>query len=258
VPDHFYIPEGEALRTTGLAVTPYVGDAQHGAAIAGVVARAVDATPSPVPMDLVRLTVDMSRVVPLGLTHVETNVRRSGKRIQVVEATLFVDGEPYTRSEGLRIRSADIIDPADIPDLPDEPPPPIFDSNNQLDTAPWPKSAFSDAIDCTFEVFGGGRARYWLRLSDQLVEGELMTPATRAGVAADVALTGGSRVPDHHATNPDLTLSMNRLPIGEWIQIESAVRLNPNGWGVSTSALSDEQGRFATVTKSLLYMEKRS
>ncbi|CAB4365477.1 MAG: hypothetical protein F2681_16865 [Actinobacteria bacterium] len=247
---YWYELDGERLISTGTAAGPVEGT-QHGAAVAAIVARAVDSLPSPGPMDIVRLTIDLSRRVPMGVTEVVTNIRRAGKRVQVVEVTLLVDGVEVGRSEGMRMRRGEIIDPAEIrPDVP-----PVFDRSTHMTESPWGNSGFLGSMDMSFEHYGGGRAAYWLRICDQLIEGETMTPATRAAVAADVVLTGGRTYPNNASLNADLTLSMHRLPVGEWIRIEAAVYANAGGWGTSVGTLADLQGAFGHVTKSVLYAD---
>ena len=244
--------DGERLIATDLPVGPVPG-ALHGSAVAAVIARAVELVPSPVPMDIVRLTIDLSRRVPLGAAEVRTNIRRAGKRVQVVEATLLVDGVECGRSEGLRMRRAAIIDPAQIrPDVP-----PVFDRTTHMQQPPWTGSEFLESMDLTFEHFGHGEAAYWLRLSDQMIAGETMSAAVRASVAADLVLTGGGAFPDNASLNADLTLSMHRVPVGEWFRIESSVHANEGGWGTSVGTLADLQGVFGHVTKSVLYDEPR-
>lgn len=247
---HWFELDGERLIPTGISVGPIAG-AQHGSAVAAIVTRAVEATPSPVPMDVVRVTVDLSRVVPMGITETRVNVRRAGKRVQVVDVTLLVDGVECGRSEGLRMRRSDIIDPAHI--RPDVPPP--FDPSTHMSEAPWAGGDFVNSMDITYEHFANGRAAYWLRLSDQMIAGETMSPAVRAAVAADMVLTGGGTFPNKSSLNADLTMSLHRLPVGEWFRLVSAVYANPGGWGTSVGTLADMQGDFGHVTKSVLYAE---
>jgi hypothetical protein len=255
VAESWFTVEGDGLRSTGVASTPHAPNSQHGAAVAALAARAIDATPSPVPMEIVRLTVDLTRRVPLGLVTVETNVRRDGMRVQLVEAIVSVDGEPRSRSEALRIRSGQQLDPADLV-FPDDVH--RLDLASHLSDSPWPDSALMRGIECSFEWWQPGRGVYWIRVSDQLVAGEVMTPATRAAVASDLVMTAGGVLPDHMTVNADISLSMNRPPIGEWIRIESQVRLNSGGWGSTEGKLWDLHGRFGTATKSILVGDRHA
>jgi hypothetical protein len=250
----WYRRDGEALVPTGVALAPFTAGAQHGAAVAGLVARAVDSTPSPVPMAIVRLVVDLSRRVPVGRTEVLTEVRRAGRRLQTLEATVVVDGEVVGRSHALRMRHGDVVDPADITTRQSSPAP----EGTPLDIpSPWSTNNVFESLDLAFERFTGDTASYWVTVDDQLVEGEAMTPATRAAVCSDFALSGAQAMPGYPATNADVVMSLNRLPTSTRIRIESIVRLNPGGWGSSSGAMSDADGHFGTVTKALLYSEKR-
>lgn len=252
----WFRPEAGGLRSTGVAVSPHAPGAQHGAAVAALVARAADLVPADGPMDIVRITVDLTKVVPIGLVTVGTNVRRNGKRLQVIEVTISVDGEPRSRSEVLRLLRDELIDPADLPEpLVGDQIPVVLPEQRPADT-PWGMSPFMQGIECTFEAYQPGRGLYALRLSDQMVEGEVMTPATRAAVASDLVMTAGGLAPTYGIVNTDITLAMNRLPIGEVIRIASRVRLN-RSWGSSEGALLDVHGHFATVSKSLLIMGRR-
>ena len=79
--------------------------------------------------------------------------------------------------------------------------------------------------------------------------------ATYTMGAADVVLTSGGTYPNNASLNADFTLSMHRLPVGEWIRIEAAVYANAGGWGTSVGTLADLEGAFGHVTKSVLYTD---
>lgn len=248
---HWYRPAIGGLVPTGIAVSPHAENAQHGSAVAALVARAAERVDSPVPMDIVRMTVDLSRRVPVGLTHVETNLRRAGKRVQVIEAIVCVDGQPYSRSEVVRMRSGDVIEPADLPEREDVV---VEDPSAALRVRPWGDSPFMIGIAPSFEVWERSSARYWLTIDDQLIEGEAMSPFVRAAAAADVSLSGGRLLPDYASTNVDLHIAFHRPPVGTRFRIDSEIQVNPRGWGSSSSTLSDCRGRVASLTKSILYM----
>lgn len=256
MPDHWFRPEARGLRATGVAVSPHAPGAQHGAAVAALVARAADAVASDEPMDITRITVDLTRMVPVGLVTVDTEVRRGGKRVQTIDVTVSVDGEPRTRSEVLRTRRDDIVDVDDLPPQLDGDLLPVVPPHERPIEAPWGASPFMQGIECTFESFSPGLGVYSLRLTDQMVEGEHMTPATKAAVAADLVMTAGGLAPQYAIVNTDISLAMSRLPVGDVIRIASSVRIN-RGWGSSDGALHDAAGRFATVSKSLLVLGRR-
>ena len=78
---------------------------QHGSAPAGLVTWAAEAMPTPVPMHIARLTIDLMRPVPLAPLEIETEVLRQGRKIQLCEIRLKADGVLVVRATALKIRS---------------------------------------------------------------------------------------------------------------------------------------------------------
>jgi hypothetical protein len=52
--------------------------------------------------------------------------------------------------------------------------------------------------------------------------------------------------------NPDLTVSLHRLPIGEWVLVDARTWLEPHGVGMATGRLYDRTGEFGQSVQSLL------
>jgi hypothetical protein len=52
--------------------------------------------------------------------------------------------------------------------------------------------------------------------------------------------------------NPDLTLYIERAPVGEWIGLDSRTVLAEGGIGTAESILFDERGRVGRATQALL------
>lgn len=254
---HWFVREGAGLRATGVAVSPHAPSAQHGGAVAALVARAADAAPSVVPMDIVRVTVDLTRVVPVGLVTTDVQVVREGRRLQLLDVAVAVDGATVSRSQVLRMHREEVVDAADLATVePDDELPATMPERVDDCPSPWAPTPFMDGIRCTFEAYRPGRGLHTLHLHDQMVAGEEMTPATRAAVAADLVMTAGGVLPDYGIVNADLTLALHRLPVGEDIRIASTVRMSA-GHGSTQGWLYDGLGCFGTVSKSLLVMGRR-
>ena len=84
-----FIPDGDGhVVATILTQGPWDPNAQYGGTPAALLAWAVEAGPTLVPMRVARLTVDMHRPVPLGRLGVTAEVVRQGKRLQVVTAAI--------------------------------------------------------------------------------------------------------------------------------------------------------------------------
>jgi hypothetical protein len=52
--------------------------------------------------------------------------------------------------------------------------------------------------------------------------------------------------------NPDLTIHLSRLPVGEWVGLESHTSAESQGIGISESRLWDEEGPIGRSVQSLL------
>jgi acyl-CoA thioesterase len=93
----------------------------------------------------------------------------------------------------------------------------------------------------------------WFRFSNQLVEGEEISPAQRAVLASDFS-NGLSRFADGDDwlfMNSDLSVHLARLPEGEWIALDGESIWNRDGRGVATSHLFDRSGPIGRATQTL-------
>jgi hypothetical protein len=257
VSEAIFLPDGpERYRPTELARGPWDPGAQHGGAPAALVARAIERIESAVPMDVVRVTYEFLRPVPLTPLELRTRVLRPGKRVQLVEATLHADEQEVVRATALRIRS----DAVAAPHADAEPPP----HGGPTDSAPIHMPAFEagptmfarDGMEVRFAAgaFADvGPAFAWFRLRHPLVAGEEPSPLQRLAAAGDVGNGIATAVSwaTHVFINPDLTLYVERLPRGEWVGLDAVTRVGDAGIGVSDSALYDEHGRVGRAQQGL-------
>jgi hypothetical protein len=252
----FYALEADgALRPLALAAgPPWLPGTQHGSAVTALMARAVEAVPCAVPMQLQRLTVDLARPVPIGATEVHAHITRDGRRVQAVDLVLTVDGSARSRASALRMRrDAGVIATADAP--------PPWSSDDIVGvpgtatmTSPLGADALWDAHDARWVRAVPGDGGVWLRPHRALVEGEAPSATVRAAMVADLVMSGGGIVPAERylVVNVDLSLHLTRPPSGEWIHVRSRVHLGEEGSGLTEGTLADEQGPFGRVLKSLL------
>jgi hypothetical protein len=87
-----------------------------------------------------------------------------------------------------------------------------------------------------------------------VLAGEAPSPLQRVMSAADFG-NGISRVVEFTEAvfiNPDLTVHLHRLPVGEWVCLQASSRLEGAGVGLAQSALWDEQGPLGRSLQSLL------
>ncbi len=257
-----YLPDSRTrFLPTELARGPWDPNAQHGGAPAALIARAVERVESVVPMDVVRLTYEFLRPVPLAPLDLATRVLRDGKRVQLVEATLLAAEQEVARATALRIRSDAVPAPAADPELPADCGPaasapihmPAFERGPTMFARDgmeirFAKGAFADV----------GPAFAWFRLRTPLVAGEDPSPLQRLAAAGDFGNGIATAVSwaTHVFINPDLTLYVERLPQGEWVGLDAITRVGGAGIGVSDSALYDEHGRVGRAQQSLYVAER--
>jgi len=87
-----------------------------------------------------------------------------------------------------------------------------------------------------------------------VIAGEEPSPLQRALAAADFG-NGISAALDWSGwafINPDLTLYLEREPIGSWVGLDATTRVGPDGIAVAESVLHDERGRVGRAVQALL------
>ncbi len=257
MPGALYRFDGDRFHPGELTVGPWSPDAQHGGPVAALLARAVETVAPPGPMQVVRLTVELLRPVPLVPLAVNATVSRPGKKVQLVDVAMTADGIEVARARALRIRVADV----DVPDQEPNPPSPALPPAG-LGSDPGPKrTAFGDAVDLRF-VKGAwdelGPATLWSRLVVPVVDDEMPSPLQRVAAVADFG-NGVSRIVDfdtHVFINADLTVALSRLPVGEWIGFDVVTRLSRDGYGQAESLIFDVDGPVGRSVQSL-FLDRR-
>ena len=255
-PAAVFVPDGARFVPTSLAQGPWDPRAQHGGAPAALIAGVVEATPPSDGVLVTRITFEFLRPVPLEPLEVTTEVVRPGRKVQLVAAAARVDGVEVVRALALRIRTADAGLPDGAETAPTELPGPEAGRDAWNPPGGARDVGFIDAMDMRF-ITGGlapGPALVWMRLRRPIVAGERPSPLQRVVAAADFG-NGVSALldfRDYLFINPDLTVSLHRLPEGEWVCLEAATRLEPHGIGAAESALYDGRGRIGRSVQSLL------
>jgi hypothetical protein len=245
--------EGALLVPSLFAQGPWNPEHLHGGPICGVLARAIEACETPVPMRVARMTVEMTRAVPMAPFSVHAEVTRAGKRIQQIDARIEADGTTLVRATALRVRIA--RDDAAIAVAFREPVPP---------RAPGPPSEFAMRFAPGFiRALDFMRTRLatreqqgitWSRMRVPLVDDEPVTPLVRLATICDFASGTGNPIDFMRFTsiNPDLSLHVLREPRGEWIGIAANSGVEADGIGQSSATLFDDEGPIARSLVSLL------
>ncbi len=264
-------PTGPGRWTpTELARGPWDPRACHGGPVAALIARAVEhADPdSPVDWQIARLTIEITRPVPVGrpLT-VSTEIERDGRKVSLVAVRLHDDDTEVARARSLRIRRRPMALPDDVVQpLPDPPGSPDAGIGQRPVWAMDEHVAFHrDACEHRFTEGAWdepGPVGVWIRLLVPVVADEVPSGAQRAVAAADFGNGVSSGLPFDRFTfiNPDLTVHLLRPPVGEWIGMRTASQYGTaaasSGAGFAESALYDADGRLGRSVQSLIIDER--
>jgi Thioesterase-like superfamily len=123
------------------------------------------------------------------------------------------------------------------------------------------KNAFIKGLDLRVvkgEFREPGPAAIWFRAHRPIVAGEPISALMRAAMSSDFC-NGTSAVLDFREwtfINADLTVSLARMPVGEWILLDAETWLGTRGAGIAFAKLGDERGYFGRAIQSLV-IERR-
>lgn len=200
-----------------------------------------------------RVSYEFLRPVPLGELAVHAELVKPGRRVQLLEGSILTsDGTDVVRARALRVRRADMQ-----ADGGPSPPIPGPEQGRANDFRRNQTMFATDAIEIRFVAgafYEPGPATAWFRLRHPLVGGEDPSALQRLAAAADFG-NGISSVfswDDHVFINPDLTVYIEREPVGEWICLQSETRVAKGGVGIADSVIHDARGRVGRAIQALL------
>ena len=252
-----FLPVDGRFVATELARGPWDPGAQHGGAPAALLMREFERLPAPRELVISRVTYEFLRPVPLGELEVQAEVVRPGRRVALLEGAIRTpDGTEVVRARALRVRRAELggrqagqVDPP--PRGPEQ-----GSSRTPGFVPPVQPTFYPAAIEARFVAggFGGGPATGWFRLRVPVVAGEDTSPLQRLAAAADFG-NGISAIlhwDQFLFINPDLTIYVDRVPVGEWVCLDARTVIAPDGVGTAESVLYDARGRVGRAVQSLL------
>lgn len=258
----------DRYQPTDFARGPWDPRAMHGGApsalLAGVLEAALADPADPQPMHPSRLTIDLERPVGIVPLTVTARVVRGGKKVRVAEAEVFDDsGTRLARATLLGIRSTATpldLSPAVITQV-GNPPPARPAADAGLAGSPFSMETdgplfHTHAVEHCFVrgEFGAlGPGTDWIRFVVPVIGGEPISPLQRVAAACDFGNGVSAALPPGWIfINPDLTITLQRLPVGEWVCIDAVTLFGANGYGSAESELWDEHGRLGRSIQNLL------
>lgn len=256
---YVYRVEGSIAHAQPCAAGPWDPGLQHGGALASLIAWAIERVPTRAPMQVVRMTFDLLRPIPVAPLEIKIDVQREGRKIQVCNVTLFHEGVTCVRATVLRMRQVELELPEHVVDEQVILPGPEQGRESTIRFAQHEQFVSGLTLRCVrgaFEELGPGAL--WFHAHRPIVMGEPITPLMRVAMTADFC-NGVSTVLDFDEwtfINADLTISLSRLPMGEWILLDAQTWLGDNGAGLAFAKLGDERGYFGRAIQSLV-IERR-
>ena len=253
-----FVPDGDHLVPTEYSRGPWAPGALHGGPVAALVTRAAEAVEGGQDLQLARITLELLRPVPLAPLRLSTSVVRPGRKVQLIDTVVEADGVEVAWSRALRIRMARGESPL-RPTVPEDDAPRRSDEGTARPGIPGEYRAFHSEGVAMRYVSGAfdrpGPATVWIRLQVPVVLGEQPSPWQRVAAAADFGNGVGAELPfgsNHLFINPDLTVSVHRPPVGEWVCLDARTRFGTPGIGAAESELWDGEGRIGRALQNLL------
>jgi len=253
-----YRVEGDRVLSSPNAAGPWNINMQHGSAPAALMVWAAESMPTPEPMQIARVTVDLMRPVPIAPMRLQSEVLRQGRKIQLCAVRLTAGDDVVAAATVLKVKAQALALPQEVADIAVEFPGPDQARQEQPDFSgsPFVRGVSMRAARGRFGVPGPGAI--WYRVDWPLVEASPVSQAMRAVVAADFC-NGTSAALDFRQwtfINADLTVSFARQPLGEWILLDAESWIGPDGAGLAMARLADQRGYFVRAVQSLV-IERR-
>lgn len=259
MPASIFERDGDLFVPTEASLSPWSDQAVHGSVPAMLLARELERIPSEQPMQLTRLTIELLRAVGRTPLAVRSRLVRPGRRVQLVEASLWNGEQEVARATAERLRIAEVEVPPRHDDVPRPGPDGLHAWTGSWRTGDVYHLLGVEARSHSDPTPARSPGWAWFRLRLPLVLGEEPSGLQRICAAADFP-NGISFVVDPRETtfvNPDLTVYVNRLPVDEWVLVDATTWLEPTGTGVAEGALYDRRGRIGRSVQSLLVEHRR-
>ncbi|MGI9233450.1 MAG: thioesterase family protein [Woeseiaceae bacterium] len=233
---------------------PWSADACHAGPVTGLIARALERAVTD--KQLVRLTTDYARPIPMAGFRIDSTVTRNGRAAAIGVATLTdADGKVCATATSLHLMKSNfdaLPTTTELGPSRRDATPGKFAVEHAHHDLPF----FRDAIQVAYppgEDSSPGPTTLWMK-TPPLLNDEVPTPFQRICPLADCG-NGTSRnaeLTDLTFVNPDLTIHLHRLPESEWLASSAVSFWEPTGVGLSRATLFDEQGPVGSALQTLL------
>src|ERR1700722_5384011 len=193
-----FVTDGPRLVPTPVARGPWSPGALHGGPVAALVARAAESFAGGDELQLVRITLELHRPVPLEPLSLTASLVRPGRRVQLIDTVVEAGGVEGAWSRALRIPRAS-EDQRVEPTVPEDaaPDPPTLGISNSSSEDAY-RAFHNEGMEIRYVKgsFSGPRpATAWFRLRYPVVLGEVPSPWQRVAAAADFGNGVSAEIP---------------------------------------------------------------
>lgn len=250
----FFHLNGDLVVGNDAARGPWSADACHAGPVTAVLVRALEAA---VPgKQLARVTVTFHRPVPMDGFRTAASVERDGRSVSTAIARLTAqDGKVCADASSLFIVAASHgampTSTLPAPDFREAVPGP-FPVERAVHGLPF----FQSGIEVAYppgETPQPGPTTLWMRTLP-IVDGEQPSPFQTLCPIADCGngTSRNSTFAEATFVNPDLTITVFRLPESEWLASAARSFWEPSGIGLSQAQLYDTKGAIGYALQTLI------
>jgi hypothetical protein len=250
-PAAFYVPLGDGrYRPTIHTQGAWSPDEQHMAPVSGLLTDAIETASGRTDLVTSRISFDILGMIHRTEVQITASVIRPGRTIELVQAEMSAGGRTLVRATAWRLATSDTTDLAgsELPEMPGPDQATVWDGTRTWD------GGFIAGLE--FRVLPGrrpGRGQVWIRTDNELVHGRQAGDLPSFVALIDSANGIAVRVDPAELLfpNTDLSIHVIRQPRGRWLGLDTSVSFGPEGVGLTSSVLHDEQGPVGIAAQSL-------
>ncbi len=249
---YFELLDEHSYRATGHVSGAWDTATQHIAPALGLLTHAVETDRDRRRSDRLaigRLSFEILGTIPVDVVDVQVALRRPGRTVELVEATLSHAGRAAVllRAWLLQPRDTGALHGNGLPRIPGPEQVPAWQP-----TSVWP-GAFIESVEVRRQQVEPGRAVFWVRTPLPLIDGVAASRLASAVGLFDIANGMTVRADPREVAFPNLDLTAHLItePRGEWVGYDTTVSFGPTGLGLTSSVLHDVHGPIGTLAQSL-------
>ena len=230
---------------------------QHGSPPLALLTRAIEDIASP-GLRVGRLTLDILGAIPVAPVAVRAWVSRPGARICMITSEMTAEAPDGSQRTVARV-SAWLLGVTDTRDAALDRYAPLAQGPDTGHRHAWQdRPGYLETVTWVPQADDAGAAVVWMRPLIPLVDDEPATDLQRLAMVVDSANGVGAALnPEEFMfMNTDTTVHLHRLPSGSNFGLRARGSIGPDGIGVTTAELFDEQGYIGTSAQTLLVQRR--